>query len=836
MPTGSLAEKPLLKLLNCARGHFWESAVEPTPEAPLACPECGAPADALPLIDLAPSDVTAELPPVVPPVEPPLMDDSGRPNVAGFEIREDLGRSVTRVRHYRARQLGINRDVLLEVVVAREDTSQSAWNSLRGEASALGKLAHANVVSVFDVGERDRQLFYNAVELIDGPTLAQKVAEKPLPFPQVARLVELLARALDHAHKKGVLHRNLRPSSVLLQPVEPAKDGRSDPGGAVCQLHGGFYVPKLVGFGIVRKAVEGEAIDADLFGEDAGYLSPEQVWGRARDLGPNTDVYGLGGVLYFLLTGRAPFRGPSYPEILDAIQTAPLTAPSAVRRVPADLEAVCLKALTRTPRRRYGSAAEMAEDLRRFQLGQSIQARNLTGLQRLGRFLGRHPASSVLSVLLLASMIGGAVAYFAGQEEADRARQQEKSANARYANLNNELMRSQRQAGRAAKVQEFLVYKAGLDRAADALRDGNKNVAMNVLNNLGEAHKDKVGFEWHYLKRRSNPFQNDVELTDFAANEGVAAMAFGPQNGRLLATVQTVRAGGFGLPRGKVRLWDVKGKQKFAWGELPGPVHAVAISPDATRIAVAGDDNAGSGTLRVFKIGPGDQGEFDWGTDRAGGPLTGVGYTASGERLVIVSGNGSGSILTPARHDQGAVQFGQFERFGGQLMTRLAVGAENAVTFTERLDFARTYSTSGLGASPAGNSRTLNAQGPVQAVAITEPAGAERILRVALSDVSGTITIHEPGTFGIATDQVKLAELPRLATRLAFSSDGTRLAAALSDGSVRVWALAGGVWVEVLSGLTPALSSAPVGLAFSSDGKALAVGGGRKVVVYGTVE
>src|SRR5262249_4074323 len=153
-------------------------------------------------------------------------------------------------------------------------------------------------------------------------------------------------------------------------------------------------------------------------------------------------------------------------------------------------------------------------------------------------------------------------------------------------------------------------YKSGIDRAADALRDGNKNVALNVLNALGETHKDKVGFEWHYLARRSVPFKNDVELTDFAANEDVTALAFGPQNGKVLATVQTVRAGGFGLSKGKVRLWDVsEAKQKFLWEQLPGPVHAAAISPDGTRIALAGDDNNGSGTLRVFRIGPGDQGE-----------------------------------------------------------------------------------------------------------------------------------------------------------------------------------------------------------------------------------
>src|SRR5262249_47377935 len=144
---------PMLKLLTCARGHFWESADEPTPERPLACPECGAPADGLPLLDLAPEAMTAELPPPVAQIEIPLVGDDGRPNVAGFEITEDLGRSPTGVRLYRARQAGLGRDVLLEVVLAREDSSQNAWASLRGEANALGKLSHPNIIQIHEAGE-----------------------------------------------------------------------------------------------------------------------------------------------------------------------------------------------------------------------------------------------------------------------------------------------------------------------------------------------------------------------------------------------------------------------------------------------------------------------------------------------------------------------------------------------------------------------------------------------------------------------------------------------------------------------------------------------------------
>src|SRR5262249_26395424 len=133
--------------------------------------------------------------------------------------------------------------------------------------------------------------------------------------------------------------------------------------------------------------------------------------------------------------------------------------------------------------------------------------------------------------------------------------------------------------------------------------------------------------------------------------------------------------------------------------------------------------------------------------------------------------------------------------------------------------------------------RALNAHGEIQAAAIAEAAdGAERATRVAVANTAGTVTIYELGGYGTQADGVKLTDLPRSATRLAFSHDGMRLAAALNDGSVRVWALAGGVWIEVLSGLMPAGPESPTGLAFSSDGKALAIAGRRKVVVYGLIE
>src|SRR5688572_29542867 len=149
----------MLKLHSCTHGHFWEAS-EDTGE--VRCPECGAPADALPFFDLAPAEEGA--PQAAPePIELPLVDDAGLPVVAGYQIVEDLGKGPTGIRLYRAKQLLVSREVLLEVVLAKEDSAQRAWSSLRSEAGALGKLSHPNIVAIHDAGERDRQLFYNAV-------------------------------------------------------------------------------------------------------------------------------------------------------------------------------------------------------------------------------------------------------------------------------------------------------------------------------------------------------------------------------------------------------------------------------------------------------------------------------------------------------------------------------------------------------------------------------------------------------------------------------------------------------------------------------------------------
>jgi hypothetical protein len=758
-----------------------------------------------------------------------LFTEDGRPNVAGFEISEDLGRSAANVRLYRARQHVINRDVLLEVVVAREDASQHAWASLRGEAGALGKLSHPNIVQVHDVGERDRQLFYNATEMVDGPTLAQKVADKPLPFPQVIRLMEVLARAVDHAHKKGVLHRNLRPACVLLQPIDVPRNSpaRDYPSGPACLLHSGFFIPKLTGFGLARRPVEGDAIDAELFGDDTGYLSPEQAWGRGKDLGPHTDVYGLGGILYFLLAGRPPFRGPSLSDILDAIQTAPLVPPSSMRRVPADLEAICRKCLARQPRRRYASAGELADDLTRAAHNLPVRARPASAVARMGRAIRRRPAIAALLVLSLVGFIATLVAYSQGAGEVEKEKVLRQRAETTRKGAEAELAQRAGERRAAERFKELVNYRQVLDSVAGEIALGKPDRARNLLEGCQENVR---GFEWHYWMARTQgpPDKTDRpgrKVLERVANNDFTAMAFSPV-GKHVATAESGAPLFPGGPkRGVVSLWRVRTPiQKLRSLEVSGPVHALAFSPNGLRLAVASENpTTSTAEVRALSLDEGPQfGNQLWSHAFPGKRYTGIAF--SGDQIVLARDNGQLDAVYSSNGQLARQDFGRPLWLFREGSSRLAVGPDGTIGVSTNGGEPQLFSSSRN--NPVGGPMMPQAGGTVQALAL----GANHLLAVARSDGSIHIEHHN-----VSATPDRLAGLPGVQA-LAFSADGKRLAAACNDGSVRLWGLADTAPVELLRQKLPDDAGKVVGLAFSASGKALAVGWQRKVVVWGVVE
>jgi serine/threonine protein kinase/tetratricopeptide (TPR) repeat protein len=361
------------------------------------------------------------------------------PQTADYEILRELGRGGMGV-VYEARQLSLNRKVALKVLSGRLGLTAQAVQRFRREAEAAARLHHTNIVPIYATGEHDGQHYY-AMELIEGPSLDQVIAklrqargdsppreEAPalttayIPathtpgrasgltdsssvgsggayFDTAARMIADVADALDYAHRQGVIHRDVKPSNLLLGP-----DGRLS----------------LNDFGLARVLERpGLTVTGEFVGTPA-YMSPEQITAGRTPLDHRTDIYSLGATLYELLTLHPPFAGERRDQVLAQILHKEPKAPRQVNpKVPVDLETICLKALEKDPDRRYQTAGAMAEDLRRYVNRFVITARRAGPVQRMVKWVRRRPAvAASLGLALLAVVAALAFACIAYHEYA----------------------------------------------------------------------------------------------------------------------------------------------------------------------------------------------------------------------------------------------------------------------------------------------------------------------------------------------------------------------------------------------------------------------------------
>jgi serine/threonine-protein kinase len=314
---------------------------------------------------------------------------AGLPTIPGYQVVAVLGRGGMGV-VYKARHLRLNRAVALKMLLAGAYAGPPELARFLREAEAEAGLHHPNIVQVYDVGEW-ANLPYFTMELLEGGSLAQKLAGIPQPARQAAALLATLAGAVQAAHAQGIVHRDLKPANILL-----AADG----------------TPKITDFGLARRFQAGPALT--MYGARVGtpsYMAPEQAVGKASAIGPLVDVYALGAVLYEMLTGRPPFRAETAAETeRQVIAEEPVPPARLNARVPRDLETICLKCLHKDPQRRYATAAALADDLQRFQRGESIAARPAGLPERLAKWVRRRPAVAALlgaAVLFTAALIGG---------------------------------------------------------------------------------------------------------------------------------------------------------------------------------------------------------------------------------------------------------------------------------------------------------------------------------------------------------------------------------------------------------------------------------------------
>ncbi|MFO0959537.1 MAG: serine/threonine-protein kinase [Isosphaeraceae bacterium] len=350
----------------------------------------------------------------------------------GYELEGILGRGGMGVVH-RARHVGLDRRVALKMIAAGRDASPMQVDRFRREVEAVARLSHPGIVPIYDVGVRDGVPFYT-MELLDGGSLAERLAGKPLPLAEATALLEGLARAVDHAHRQGIVHRDLKPSNILF-----GADGHA----------------RVADFGLAKRldADPDDATRSSFLLGTPSYMAPEQASGRPGEVGPSADIHALGAILFECLTGRPPFLAPTPLETLERIRTAEPLSPSQLRAgLPTDLATICLTCLDKDPARRYASAVALAEDLRRYSLGEPIRARPTGPLLRLAKWARRRPAEAGLIVLVALAMAGTIAGLLAHQarlnaaldreaEAAREARRQRGVAESNYRNAREAITR-----------------------------------------------------------------------------------------------------------------------------------------------------------------------------------------------------------------------------------------------------------------------------------------------------------------------------------------------------------------------------------------------------------
>jgi hypothetical protein len=287
------------------------------------------------------------------------------PDVPGYEILGILGHGGMGV-VYRARQLQANRLVALKMIRAVEHASPTERLRFQIETEAVARLQHPQIVQLYEAGEVRGQPFFS-LEFCDGGTLTEQLKKQRPSSWEAAALIETLARAMHYAHLRGVVHRDLKPGNVLLSVGQAFQPDSGQP----VRLESLTY--KITDFGLAKR-IDADSRDVSQSGAimgTASYMAPEQAAGKVRDTGPAADVYALGALLYECLTGRPPFEGPHHVVLVSVLNDEPMPPSRLGAKAPADLETICLKCLSKEPARRYASAEELANDLRRFQGGRA---------------------------------------------------------------------------------------------------------------------------------------------------------------------------------------------------------------------------------------------------------------------------------------------------------------------------------------------------------------------------------------------------------------------------------------------------------------------------------
>lgn len=417
-----------------------------------------------------------------------------------YELLKEIARGGMGV-VYQAKQVSLNRIVALKMIVSGHLASSAEVQRFRAEAEAAANLDHANIVPIYEIGEHEGQQYFS-MKLIEGSNLATLMASLAGNPKKAVAILSSVARAVHYAHQRGILHRDLKPANILV-------DGKN--------------VPMVTDFGLAKR-VEGGS-DVTRSGAIVGtpsYMAPEQAKAQ-KGLSTAVDVYGLGAILFEMLTGRPPFKGDTPLETLVKVVEHEPDRPSAVRQgIDRDLETICLKCLEKDPQKRYPSAEALAEDLDRWSRGEPIEARPVSSSERAWRWCRRNPVVAGLTAALVLALVCGSMISTGFGVQAH----QEAIASAALTLKANKLAtdekaaseRASKEADRATRQERLTrrhLYFAHMHLADQSFKNGNLLRAVELLQQYrnGAGDEDVRSFEWGYLWQQCNRQRKTIPLT-----------------------------------------------------------------------------------------------------------------------------------------------------------------------------------------------------------------------------------------------------------------------------------------------------------------------------------
>jgi WD40 repeat protein/tRNA A-37 threonylcarbamoyl transferase component Bud32 len=478
--------------------------------------------------------------------------------VANYELLKEIGRGGMGV-VFKARDVRLNRIVALKMIRGGTLANSDERQRFEKEAAAAAQLQHPNIVALYEVSPFDQQPFLS-MEYIGGTSLAERLSLGPLSGRRAAEYLELTARAVHYAHTRGIVHRDLKPANVLLDENDQ---------------------PKVTDFGLAKQMeTDSDQTRTGAILGTPSYMSPEQAAG-SKSIGPASDVYSLGAVLYELITGKPPFCGETPLKTLNLVaEQDPIPPRMLTPSVDRDLETICLKCLEKSPQRRYASAESLADDLHLYLSGEPITARRVSRIWRVVKWCRRNPAWTLASAVCIASLLAFLFfSWFVAYEEKD---------------LREEAVKANQLAEVRLKTMRHLLYLSEMRQAQQALRRADLDGGVRILDRWlpKEGLSDLRDWEWYFLKDR-----------------GEARLAFGSHAGQAFAVdyrsdgKQLASAGGDINKPGEIKIWEVRtGKLLRILAGHTNAITSLAYHPDKPILASASYDK----TIKLWNLDTGN--------------------------------------------------------------------------------------------------------------------------------------------------------------------------------------------------------------------------------------